>query len=433
MSGTCVVGLQWGDEAKGKIVDLLGDQFDYVIRYNGGANAGHTVVANGKTFKLSLLPTGVIRPNVTSVIGNGVVVYPPRFLEEVDQLAKGGIDVGQSLVLSDHAHVIFPYHMEEERLAESGSDGKIGTTGRGIGPCYQDKVGRRFGIRVGELLHAEHLRERLARIVPFKNRLMIAFANGHISSLKAFDPGTITDEYLGYAAKIRPYVTDTSRLLLNAVKAGKRVLFEAAQGSLLDVDHGTYPYVTSSSSLPSGIWSGSGLPAKHVTRTIGVVKAYTSRVGQGPFPTELNDGPEGIGERIRRVGREYGTVTGRPRRTGWFDSVAVRYTASLAGADEITIMLLDVLSGLPELRICVGYTVAGEPRPFFSSDAYQLEQCRPVYETLDGWTQDITSARKLTDLPASARRYIDRIGELVELPITVVSVGPDREQTIRVK
>jgi adenylosuccinate synthase len=314
MSGTCVVGLQWGDEAKGKIVDLLGDQFDYVIRYNGGANAGHTVVANGKTFKLSLLPTGVIRPNVTSVIGNGVVVYPPRFLEEVDQLAKGGIDVSQSLLLSDHAHVIFPYHMEEERLAESGIDGKIGTTGRGIGPCYQDKVGRRCGIRVGELLHADHLRERLSQIVPFKNRLMVAFANGHIASLKAFEPTAIADEYLGYAARIRPFVTDTSRLLLNAVKAGKRVLFEAAQGSLLDVDHGTYPYVTSSSSLPSGIWSGSGLPAKNIGRIIGVVKAYTSRVGQGPFPTELNDGPQGIGERIRRVGREYGTVTGRPRR-----------------------------------------------------------------------------------------------------------------------
>jgi adenylosuccinate synthase len=433
MFGTCVVGLQWGDEAKGKIVDLLGDQFDYVVRYNGGANAGHTVVANGKTFKLSLLPTGVIRPNVTSVIGNGVVVYPPRFLEEVDQLAKGGIDVSRSLLLSDHAHVIFPYHMEEERLAESGTDGKIGTTGRGIGPCYQDKVGRRFGIRVGELLHTDHLRERLSQIVPFKNRLMVAFANGHISSLKPFEPKAIADEYLGYAARIRPFVTDTAQLLLNAVKAGKRVLFEAAQGSLLDVDHGTYPYVTSSSSLPSGIWTGSGLPAKNIGRIIGVVKAYTSRVGQGPFPTELNDGPEGIGERIRRVGREYGTVTGRPRRTGWFDSVSVRYTAALSGADEITIMLLDVLSGLPEVKICVGYTVDGESQSFFSSDAYQLAKCQPVYETLEGWTEDITSARKITDLPTAARRYVDRIGELVELPVSVVSVGPDREQTIRLK
>src|SRR5436190_3447561 len=298
MAGTCVVGLQWGDEAKGKIVDLIGDQFDYVVRYNGGANAGHTVVVHGKTFKLSLLPTGVIRPNVTSVIGNGVVVYPPRFLEEVDQLAKGGLDVSRSLLLSDHAHVIFPYHMEEERLAESGAESKIGTTGRGIGPCYQDKVGRRFGVRVGELLRPDHLRERLSRIVPFKNRLMHAFAG--TEAPQPFDANAVADEYLGYADKLRPYVADTSRLLLDAFRDGKRVLFEAAQGSLLDVDHGTYPYVTSSSSLPSGIWGGTGIPSKLVGKTIGVVKAYTTRVGKGPFPTELDDGPDGIGERIRK-------------------------------------------------------------------------------------------------------------------------------------
>jgi adenylosuccinate synthase len=431
MAGTCVVGLQWGDEAKGKIVDLLGDQFDFVVRYNGGANAGHTVVANGKTFKLSLLPTGVIRPNVTSVIGNGVVVYPPRFLEEVDQLAKGGLDVSKSLVVSDHAHVIFPYHMEEERLAENGGEGTIGTTGRGIGPCYQDKVGRRCGIRLGELLRPDHLRDRLGLIVPFKNRLMAAFANGRAPTYKSFEAITIADEYLGYASRIKPFVTDTSRLLQDAIHAGKRVLFEAAQGSLLDVDHGTYPYVTSSSSLPSGIWGGSGLPAKHLKRIIGVVKAYTTRVGRGPFPTELVDGPDGIGERIRRVGREYGTVTGRPRRCGWFDAVAVRYTSSLSGADEITVMLLDVLSGLPELRLCVGYEIDGERRTHFPSDAYDLERCKPVYETVAGWDNDITNSRKLADLPAAARGYIDRIAELVGLKVSVVSVGPDREQTIR--
>jgi len=432
MAGTCVVGLQWGDEAKGKIVDLIGDQFDYVVRYNGGANAGHTVVTNGKTFKLSLLPTGVIRPNVTSVIGNGVVVYPPRFLEEVDQLAKGGLDVSKSLVVSDHAHVIFPYHMEEERLAESDGEGQIGTTGRGIGPCYQDKVGRRFGIRLGELLKPDHLRERLGQIVPFKNRLMVAFANGRAGTLKPFESSAIADEYLGYAARMKAFVTDTSLLLQDAAKAGKNVLFEAAQGSLLDVDHGTYPYVTSSSSLPSGIWGGSGLPAKHVTRIIGVVKAYTTRVGRGPFPTELNDGPNGIGERIRTVGREYGTVTGRPRRCGWFDAMAVRYTAALAGADEITVMLLDVLSGLPELKLCMAYEIKGERRSHFPSDAYELERCKPLYETLPGWTEDVTKARKLTDLPSAARRYIDRIAELAGLKVSVVSVGPDREQTIRV-
>jgi adenylosuccinate synthase len=431
MAGTCVVGLQWGDEAKGKIVDLLGDGFDYVVRYNGGANAGHTVVVGGKTFKLSLLPTGVIRPTVISVIGNGVVVFPPRFLEEVDQLSQAGIDLTKSLVLSDHAHVIFPYHLEEERLAESGTDGTIGTTGRGIGPCYQDKVGRRFGIRVGELLRPDHLRERLAQIVPFKNRLMVALANGHASSLQSFDACALADEYLAYAERIKPFVADTSRLLHEAIAAGKRILFEAAQGSLLDVDHGTYPYVTSSSSLPSGIWGGSGFPARRLSRIIGVVKAYSTRVGRGPFPTELNDGPDGVGERIRRVGREYGTVTGRPRRTGWFDAVAVRYTAALAGADEITVMLLDVLSGLPEVKLCVAYELNGERRTHFPSDAFELEHCHPIYETLPGWTEDITTARKLTDLPAAARRYIDRVGELVGLPVSIVSVGPERDQTIR--
>lgn len=432
MPGTCVVGLQWGDEAKGKIVDLLGDGFDYVVRYNGGANAGHTVVVHGKTFKLSLLPTGVIRPNVTSVIGNGVVVFPPRFMEEVATLKAAGIDLSASLKLSDHAHVIFPYHMEEERLAESGAEGKIGTTGRGIGPCYQDKVGRRFGIRVGELLRPEHLREKLRFVVPFKNRLMRAFANGHADQLVPFDADAVTDQYLGYADALRPHVTDTSRLLLDAFTAGKHVLFEAAQGSLLDVDHGTYPYVTSSSSLPSGIWGGAGIPAKNIQRIIGVVKAYTTRVGKGPFPTELDDGPTGIGERIRKIGREYGTVTGRPRRCGWFDSCAVRYTAALAGADEITVMLLDVLSGLPELKLCTAYDIDGERTTHFPSDAYQLDRCKPVYETIPGWTEDVTAARKLTDLPAAARRYIDRVGELVGLPVSVVSVGPDRAQTILV-
>jgi len=426
MPATCVVGLQWGDEAKGKIVDLIGDQFDHVVRFNGGANAGHTVVVNGKTFKLSLLPTGVIRPNVLSVIGNGVVVYPPRFMEEVESLRAGGVDVSRSLVLSDHAHVIFPYHMEEERLAESGGSGKIGTTGRGIGPCYQDKVGRRFGIRVGELLHPNHLRDRLNAIVPVKNRILKAFA-GDAETPKTMDASRIADEYHVYAEQLRPYVTDTTRLLHEAVAAGKRVLFEAAQGSLLDIDHGTYPFVTSSNSLPCGIWSGTGVPGKHLQRTIGVVKAYTTRVGQGPFPTELDNE---TGERIRRIGREYGTVTGRPRRVGWFDAVAVKYTAALAGADEITVMLLDVLSGLPELKLCTAYDLDGQRTQHFPSDSFQLERCIPHLETIPGWSEDITGVRKLSGLPTGARRYIDRIAELVGLKVSVVSVGPDREQSI---
>jgi adenylosuccinate synthase len=431
MPATCVVGLQWGDEAKGKIVDLLSAGHDFVVRYNGGANAGHTIVFGGRTFKLSLLPTGVLKPAVKSVIGNGVVVYPPRFLEEVDQLAAAGIPVGDNLAVSDHAHVIFPYHMEEERLVETGDAcGVIGTTGRGIGPCYQDKVGRRFGVRVGELLRPDHLRDRLRYVVPYKNRLLTAFANGHADTLKKFDPDQLADEYLRYAERMRPFVTDTARLLHDGLRAGKSILFEAAQGSLLDVDHGTYPYVTSSSSLPSGVWTGSGVPARNVTRIIGVVKAYTTRVGRGPFPTELSDE---TGERIRKVGREYGTVTGRPRRVGWFDAVAVRYTAALAGADEITVMLLDVLSGLPELKLCTAYRSGGELRTHFPSDSFELEKCEPVYEAIPGWSEDLSRCRKLADLPAAARRYVDRISELAELPVSVVSVGPDREQTIHLK
>jgi adenylosuccinate synthase len=431
MPATCVVGLQWGDEAKGKIVDLLSAGHDFVVRYNGGANAGHTIVWGGRTFKLSLLPTGVLKPTVKSVIGNGVVVYPPRFLEEVDQLAAAGIPVGANLAVSNHAHVIFPYHMEEERLVETAETrGAIGTTGRGIGPCYQDKVGRRFGVRVGELLRPDHLRERLRYVVPYKNRLMTAFANGHADGLKTFDPNQLADEYLRYAERMRPFVTDTARLLHDGLQAGKSILFEAAQGSLLDVDHGTYPYVTSSSSLPGGVWTGSGVPARNVGRIIGVVKAYTTRVGRGPFPTELTDE---TGERIRKVGREYGTVTGRPRRVGWFDAVAVRYTATLAGADEITVMLLDVLSGLPEVKLCTAYRHDGEPRSHFPSDSFELERCEPVFETLPGWAEDISACRKLADLPAAARRYVDRIGELAGRPVSVVSVGPDRDQTIHLK
>lgn len=425
-SCTCVVGLQWGDEAKGKIVDLLTEQHDFVVRYNGGANAGHTVVANGKTFKFSLLPTGVLKPHIRSVIANGVVVYPPRFLEEVDSLRANGINVGDNLLLSNHAHVIFPYHMEEERLSEQGSEHAIGTTGRGIGPCYQDKLGRVGGVRVGELLHPTHLRERLQPIVARKNRLLRAVA----PDCRMFDANALCDEYLGYAERLRPHITDTAHLLRKSIREGKRVLFEAAQGSLLDVDHGTYPYVTSSNSSTAGVWSGSGVPARNLGRVIGVIKAYSTRVGRGPFPTELNDGPSGIGEQIRRTGREYGTVTGRPRRCGWFDAVAVRYTADLSGADELAVMLLDVLSEQKELSICTAYELNGERVVDFPSDAFLLDACRPVYETMPGWGTDVAGARKLADLPAAARRYVDRLSELLALPVGVISVGPDREQTI---
>ncbi len=413
--------MQWGDEAKGKIVDLLTEDHDFVVRYNGGANAGHTVVCDGRTFKLSLLPTGVLRPQVRSVIANGVVFYPPRFLEEVASLRAAGVEVGSNLVVSDHAHVIFPYHSEEERLSEGGGTA-IGTTGRGIGPCYQDKVGRQCGIRVGELLRPDHLRQRLGPIVERKNRILRALS----PEARTFDAAALAAEYLGYSEQLRPHVTDTVRLLHDALRRGQRILFEAAQGSLLDVDHGTYPFVTSSNSSTAGVWSGSGVSARRLGRVVGVVKAYSTRVGRGPFPTELDDGPTGIGEKIRRTGREYGTVTGRPRRCGWFDAVAARCTAALNGADDLAVMLLDVLSDLDELRIAVAY----EGVDGFPGDADVLEGCRPVYETLPGWGCDISGARRLADLPANARRYVDRLAELLELPVSIISVGPDREQTI---
>jgi adenylosuccinate synthase len=375
---------------------------------------------------LSLLPTGVLRPHLRSVIGNGVVVYPPRLLEEIEHLQAAGVAVGANLSVSDHAHVIFPYHLEEERLSELGAEEAIGTTGRGIGPCYQDKVGRLWAVRLGELLYRDHLRERLRKIVPRKNRLLRALS----PEAQTFEADALSEQFADYGERIRPYVTDTTRLLHQALVGGQRLLFEAAQGSLLDVDHGTYPYVTSSNSSPAGIWSGSGVPARRLDRVVGVVKAYSTRVGRGPFPTELNDGREGIGERIRRTGREYGTVTGRPRRCGWFDAVATRYTAALAGADELAVMLLDVLGVVDEIAICTAYEDDGRRTGDFPSDAFLLEQCRPVYETLPGWRTDLSRARRWSDLPAAAQRYVERLGELLALPVSIISVGPDREQTI---
>jgi adenylosuccinate synthase len=421
---TCVVGLQWGDEAKGKIVDLLTDRHDLVVRYNGGANAGHTVVWRGSTYKFSLLPTGVLRPGVCSVIANGVVVDPVRFDEEVQDLHQKGVALGPDrLVVSDHAHVLFPYHKEEDALSEKGSAGTIGTTGRGIGPCYQDKVGRVCGVRVGELLYPDHLRERLRQIVPRKNALLRALA----PEARTFDADALWEQYRAHGERLRPRVTDTTRLLHRALAEGKRVLFEAAQGSLLDVDHGTYPFVTSSSSSTAGVWSGSGVPARHLERIVGVVKAYATRVGHGPFPTELHDA---VGQKIRETGREYGTVTGRPRRCGWFDAVAARYSAALSGADELAVMLLDVLGDLDELRLCTAYERDGERVEDFPSDAFLLVRCRPVYETLPGWRRAVGGARRLADLPAGARRYVERLSELLRLPVSIISVGPDREQTI---
>jgi adenylosuccinate synthase len=317
--------------------------------------------------------------------------------------------------------------MEEERWNETSGDGQaIGTTGRGICPSYQDKVGRVCGIRVGELLHPDHLRQRLKSIVERKNRILRALS----PEAKTFDAAELAKEYLGYGEQLRPHIRDTAHWLREAQRQGKGILFEAAQGTLLDVDHGTYPYVTSSNSSTAGVWSGSGVSARKLDRVIGVIKAYSTRVGRGPFPTELDDGPDGIGEKIRKTGKEYGTVTGRPRRCGWFDAVAVRYTAALCGTDELAVMLLDVLSDLPELSICTAYEIDGKRQEHFPSDAFLLEKCKPVYEKVPGWLSDVSKARKLTDLPANARRYVDRLSAIIGLPVKVISVGPDREQTI---
>ena len=428
MPSTCVVGLQWGDEAKGKIVDLLCDRHDVVVRYQGGANAGHTVVADGVTYKLSLVPTGILRPGISCVIGNGVVIHPPMLLAEIDRLTAQGVEFDGRMVISDRAHVILPYHIEEERLTEESTSAAdhLGTTRRGIGPCYRDKVGRVHGVRVGDLYHPAQFRERLARIIAFKNRLLGAM----LPDFSPLDAESVAAEYLSLSERLRPFVGDTTAWLHEAVGSGRRLLFEGAQGSLLDVDHGSYPYVTSSNSSAAGIAAGSGIPTRYIDRWIGVVKAYTTRVGGGPFPTELNDE---TGERIRRIGREFGTVTGRPRRCGWFDAVAARYSARISGSTEIALMLLDVLSGLRELKVAVAYVDAeGRRVEHFPGHLADLERCRPVFETLPGWSEDITGIRSWGELPIAARDYVRFIGKQIGVPISIVSVGPDRNATLAV-
>jgi adenylosuccinate synthase len=427
VSATCVVGLQWGDEAKGKIVDWLAEHHDVVVRYNGGANAGHTVVRDGKKYKFSLIPTGVLWPGRHAVIGCGVVVAPSALLAELQTLEQVGIAVRPALRVSDRAHVIFPYHVQEEQLAEqasgNGSGCSIGTTLRGIGPCYADKAARRHAVRLGELFDTNRLRERLREIIAFKGRYIRALW----PEAEPLDVEAVCDEYCGYADQMRDLVADTTALLHQYWTEGKRLLFEGAQGSLLDVDHGTYPYVTSSHSISGGISGGTGVPARVVDCCVGVVKAYTTRVGAGPFPTELHDE---IGETIRRAGNEFGTVTGRPRRCGWFDAVAARYSARINGVDRLSVMLLDVLSEVDEIKICTAYELDGERLEEFPGLVGTLQRCKPVYQTLAGWGSDITQARRLEDLPPQARRYLDTLAELLEVPIELVSVGPDRRQTL---
>ena len=426
MGATCVIGLQWGDEAKGKIVDVLTEQHDIVVRFQGGANAGHTVVADGQTYKLSLIPSGIFRSSVQCVIAGGVVLNPVRILEEIDELIARNIPVSRNLMISDRTHVIFPWHFEEDRVLNDLCAGgeAIGTTMRGIGPCYCDKVGRSFAIRLGDM-YRDGFRDRVHEIAAVKNRILASFSEQ--SSAVALDADEIYQAYRGYADRLEPFVADTTAYLLDAVDADKKILFEGAQGALLDVDHGTFPFVTSSNSSGLGVASGSGVPGRHVSKVIGILKAYTTRVGGGPFPTEQDNE---TGRHIRKRGNEYGTVTRRPRRCGWFDAVAARYTARLSGADALAVMLLDVVSELAELKVCVAYELDGRRITDFPSHVDDVRRVKPIYETLPGWQEEITQIRRFDDLPANARDYLNRIGELVGCPVQIVSIGPDREQTI---
>jgi len=418
--------LQWGDEAKGKIVDLLTRQHDIVVRYQGGANAGHTVVTGEQTYKLSLIPSGIFASHVQCVVAGGVVLNPAGILDEIDGLTARGVTIEKNLMISDRAHIIFPWHFKEDGLLDQRctSGEAIGTTLRGIGPCYRDKVGRSFAVRLGDM-YRDDFRSRIEEITQAKNQ-MLPSLNGGAGSAD-LDAAEICDLYTGYAQRLRPFVADTTAYLLDAVDARKRILFEGAQGALLDVDHGTFPFVTSSNSSGVGVSAGSGVPGRFVTKIIGILKAYTTRVGGGPFPTEQDNE---TGQHIRDRGNEYGTVTKRPRRCGWFDAVATRYTARLSGVDVLAVMLLDVLSQLPELKVCVAYELDGRRVTDFPSHVDDVRRVEPVYETLPGWQKEITDVRRMEDLPANARAYLDHISGLVGRPLEIASVGPDREQTI---
>ncbi|MBL9092300.1 MAG: adenylosuccinate synthase [Planctomycetaceae bacterium] len=427
MPGTCVIGLQWGDEAKGKIVDLLTENHDLVVRYQGGANAGHTVVTGGQTYKLSLIPSGILNPKVRNVITGGVVLNPPSILGEIDGLLARDVRVDRNMVISDRAHVIFPWHLEEDRLTEARavSCGEaIGTTQRGIGPCYRDKVGRVNAFRLGDLFRPGFA-ERVRKVAVEKNSFLQTIAPA--GDAPKLDAEKIIADYSGYGERLKPFVGDTTALLLDAVDADKRMLFEGAQGALLDVDHGTYPYVTSSNSSGLGIASGSGVPGSFYKRIIGVVKAYGTRVGGGPFPTEQDND---IGQHLRDLGNEYGTVTRRPRRCGWFDAVAARYTARLSGVTTLAVMLLDVLSELKEIQVCTAYEINGKRVETFPSHVDDLRDAKPVYTTFAGWQQDISNLTRWDDLPANAKAYIAGLGKILGRPVEIASVGPDRAQTM---
>jgi adenylosuccinate synthase len=425
MANVAVIGAQWGDEGKGKIVDWLSARADVVVRFQGGHNAGHTLVIDGVTYKLSLLPSGVVRPGKLAIIGNGVVVDPWALVEEIEAIRRLGVPVGpESLMLAENAALILPLHRELDRFRESSNSGtRIGTTGRGIGPAYADKVGRR-AIRVIDLKDRSSLGPKIDRLLVHHNALRRG------AGVEEVD-GTALAHALGdIAPKVLPFAAPVWRRLAEARHLGRRVLFEGAQGALLDIDHGTYPYVTSSNTVAGQAAAGSGCGPRDIGFVLGIAKAYTTRVGEGPFPTELKDD---IGERIGKTGAEFGTVTGRKRRCGWFDAVLVRQTVMTGGIDGIALTKLDVLDGFTEIKVCVGYKLGKRALDYLPPDANEQAQIAPVYETLEGWSQSTRGARSWAQLPATAIKYIRRVEELIDAPVALLSTSPERDDTILVR
>lgn len=420
MSVGIIVGSQWGDEGKGKIVDILSKGYEIVVRYQGGANAGHTVEIGDKKFILHLIPSGILRENVICVIGNGVVIDPKALLDEIKQLEELGINIKGRLFISHNAHLIMPYHKLLDSINESGSS-KIGTTGRGIGPCYIDKYAR-SGIRIVDLLDKKVLEEKIRCNIEEKNNLLKKVYNH--SELNVDE---IIKEYLDFDDRIDEYITDTTHFLHNALDEGRSVLLEGAQGTLLDVDHGTYPYVTSSNPTSGGACTGSGIPPSKITSVVGIVKAYTTRVGLGPFPTELLDE---TGEKLRKIGAEFGATTGRPRRCGWYDAFLVNYSRMINGIERAAITKLDVLSSFQEIKVCVGYEINGKKLKSFPTDVNRLSNVTPIYETLPGWNEDISKAKTYDELPWRAKDYLLFMSQTSGFEIAIVSVGPKRDQTI---
>src|SRR5690349_5162970 len=413
-----VLGAQWGDEGKGKIVDLLTPNFSIVARYQGGHNAGHTVYANGRKFVLRLLPSGILHDGITCVIGNGVVVDPQALFAEIDELTAAGVTVGDRLVVSDKAHLILPYHRELDLLSEARrGERKIGTTSRGIGPAYEDKIARR-GVRVGDLANTDALTDAIRHNVDARNRLI---------GDSVMDAGQVLSDLRAAWKRMAPWVADVSLVLSRARAEGRSIMFEGAQGTLLDIDHGTYPYVTSSNATIGGVCTGLGIPPKAIDGVLGVAKAYTTRVGEGPLPTELFGE---LGNRLRETGQEFGAVTGRPRRCGWYDAVAVRYAVRVNGLDALALTKLDVLDGLPELQVCTSYTCRGQILTEMPGELAQLAACEPIYETLPGWSQPTRGVRIYDDLPGEARAYIARLEAITGVPAAIVSTGSGRDETI---